>query len=347
MSMVAYQCCICGANIDEAAHKLDPCYIQINTNITGDEEQQLEQGFFCHYECYKNMMDYDGHLNLEDQEAHVAREYLKSGKPEEAIVLYEKLITEAVEPTAIQSLLPEMIQCYKALNDEAQQKKYLERGLELCNQGHESAGIYYEAAAMEYASDDIHKAGDYIEKFKLTYETNSLEESEERTGYEIKEYGARIAIHIALGEVEPARSMCREWIDAMGPYQPTTREEAGAINPIAACIDYLKDADLLFRLAESTFLRSSAPSLAFAYKGLAERMLGNDEKACGEFLKYKQFFREQVEDRGDDFEEVWEELRQYRPGITNFEIPDPDPDTPLSILVDDSIQRYGKSTDIG
>ena len=280
-------------------------------------------------------------MNLEGQEAHVAQEYLQSGKANDAIVLYEKLLSEAVEPASIQSLLPNMIQCYKELNDEAKQNQYLERGLKLCNQGHENAGIYYEAAALAYASDDIQKAVDYIEKFKLTYETTSPEESEARAGYEIKAYGARIALLIAQGENEAARSMCSEWIDAMGPYVPTTIEEAGAINPIAACIDYLKDADLLIRLAESTFLGSSAPSLAFAYKGLAERMLGNDEQASEEFLKYKQFFREQVENRGDDFEEVWEELRQYRPGIKDFEIPDPEPDTPLSIIVDDYIERYG------
>jgi len=339
MVMVTCQCCICGGNIKDA-HKLDPCFLTINTNIDGDDEEQLEQGFFCHYECFKEVMDYDGHLNLEGQEEYVARGYLRAGKYEKAIDIYEKLLPEAVEPKSVQSLLPNMIQCYKQRKDVAKQKASLEHGLELCNQGHESAGVYYEAAALAYASNDFQRANDYIKKYKNTFEIEIPEDSEERSEFENKYFGAIIALHLSLDEHETARSMCADWLDEFSEYEPTTREEAEASNPVDSCIQYLKDANLMFRLAASNFLRSSTPSLEFACKGIAEVMLGNDEKAHQEFLKYKRIFKEQVENQGEDFGEVWEELKSIPQDVQDFEIPDSDP--PLSILVDDYIEKYGK-----
>ena len=340
MVLVAYGCCICGENIDEDAHKLDPCYIQINTNISGDEEEQLEQGFFCHYECFKKIMDHDGHLNLEDQDPYVASEYLKAGKYKKAIDIYQKLLPETDDPETMQLIHTGMTQAYKQLKDYANQNEMLERGLKLCNEGNESAGIYYEAAALAYTSDEFHQADDYLEKFKKTFEIEFPDDSPERTENEIKYFGAVLALHLAINENDNARSMCSEWLDAMGTYTPTSAEEGEWCNAIGASIQFLKDADLMHRLASSTFIRSSSPSLEFAYKGLAEKMQGNNEAAHQQFFEYKRIFREQIEYNGKDFDELWEGLKQTPLEIMDFEIPDLDP--PLSILVDQYIERYRK-----
>ncbi|MBT3253336.1 MAG: hypothetical protein HN995_13640 [Candidatus Marinimicrobia bacterium] len=338
MVAVAIQCCICGDNIDEDAHKFDPCYLEINTNITGDEEQQLPQAFFAHYECFKGIMAYDGHLNLEGQEAYVANNYLRAGKYKEAIDLYEKLLPIAEEPEGQQFILPNMIQCYKQLNDVAKQKELLEHGLELCSQGHESAGIYYEAAASAYASDDFQKAKDYIEKSKKAKE----DDDDDGSDYTLEIFSAELALHLALDEHETARLICTEWLDEMVAYIPTSFEETKSANPVNACIQYLQDAELMYRLAESDFVRSSTPSIEFANKGLAERMRGNDEKAYKAFLEYKRILREQIETRGEDFEGYWKKLKSDKPEVSDFHIPDPDDDVPTQILVDEYIERYGK-----
>jgi len=67
--MVRHQCCFCGNNIEEM-HKLDPCAVAIYSNIDKDQDEQLEQMFFCHYECFRAIMDSGTrpYLNLEYQE---------------------------------------------------------------------------------------------------------------------------------------------------------------------------------------------------------------------------------------------------------------------------------------
>jgi hypothetical protein len=50
--------------------------------------------------------------------------------------------------------------------------------------------------------------------------------------------------------------------------------------------------------------------------------------------------KEQLEERGDNFEEEWEAMKSDEPDIKDFVIPDSDPR--LAILVDDYIERYGK-----
>jgi len=51
-------------------HKLDPCAVAIYSNIDKDQDEQLEQMFFCHYECFRAIMDSGTrpYLNLEYQE---------------------------------------------------------------------------------------------------------------------------------------------------------------------------------------------------------------------------------------------------------------------------------------
>ncbi len=68
MSLVAFQCSICGHNIDKTS-LLDPCGVSIFSNLDKDESQQLEQMFFCHYECFRGCLDTGvrEYLNFEDQ----------------------------------------------------------------------------------------------------------------------------------------------------------------------------------------------------------------------------------------------------------------------------------------
>lgn len=74
MSLVTYQCCLCGDQIlpsQQNIHRLDPCGLYIISNIMEDDDKQLEQMFFYHYECFRDAMDSGTriHLVLEDQVA--------------------------------------------------------------------------------------------------------------------------------------------------------------------------------------------------------------------------------------------------------------------------------------
>ena len=343
MVAVAYQCCICGDNIDEDAHKLDPCYLQISTNMGGDDEEKLEQGFFCHYECFKGIMAYDGHLNLEGQDGSVAYNYLQSEKYEEAVELFEKVLptVSTDEKEYGQFLLVGLIQCHKKLKDVAKQKEYLRRGLDLCDQGVESAEIYYEAAASAYADGDFQKSKDYIEKYKNTYEVEIPDDAEDRSEYESKYFDAMLAINLGLKEESTVRTSCADWIEQRMPFFEPLREDFwGTCNQIADCLQHLKEFDLLFRIAESEYMRKVSPSLEFGLKALIERARGNNSKAYQEFVKYKQIYQLQVEGYGESFEEEWARMKSDSHEVQDFEIPDNDP--PLAVLVDEYIHRYGK-----
>ena len=69
MSRVVLQCNICGNEIDphsEKLHTLDPCGLFLVTNILDeDESKNLEQAFYCHYDCIKGALANEDYLNLE------------------------------------------------------------------------------------------------------------------------------------------------------------------------------------------------------------------------------------------------------------------------------------------
>ena len=68
MALVRFQCCICGEHIEKGS-RLDPCYVSIVSNLDKDASQQLEQMFFCHYECFRGRLipGVREYLNFEDQ----------------------------------------------------------------------------------------------------------------------------------------------------------------------------------------------------------------------------------------------------------------------------------------
>ena len=147
-------------------------------------------------------------------------------------------------------------------------------------------------------------------------------------------------MNIAMDRKEEARRLCNEWIDKYGELEVTSQREYERSGQVDACIQSLKDAILMTRLADSIFIKTAAPSLEYLYKAFAARMLKDDENAYREFVNYKQRIKEQKEEDGYKFEEVWEELKQIPQDIRDFEIPDNDP--PLAKLVDDYIEKYGK-----
>ena len=67
MVIVNYQCCICGESIEKDS-QADPCGITIFSNVDKSEDEQSEQTFFCHYECFKSSMTSNlrQYLRLED-----------------------------------------------------------------------------------------------------------------------------------------------------------------------------------------------------------------------------------------------------------------------------------------
>jgi hypothetical protein len=68
MALVRYQCAICGESIDEGS-KLDPCGVSIFSDFNKETSEQLEQMFFCHYECFRDSLDSSvrEYLNFENQ----------------------------------------------------------------------------------------------------------------------------------------------------------------------------------------------------------------------------------------------------------------------------------------
>ena len=68
MALVTYHCAICGESIDRGS-KFDPCGVSIFSNLDKHESQQLEQMFFCHYECFRGSLEpgVREYLNFEDQ----------------------------------------------------------------------------------------------------------------------------------------------------------------------------------------------------------------------------------------------------------------------------------------
>jgi hypothetical protein len=61
--MTDYQCCICKETIargESSAVPLDPCALLLISNFDKPREDQKEQQFFCHFECFRRMVDNDG-----------------------------------------------------------------------------------------------------------------------------------------------------------------------------------------------------------------------------------------------------------------------------------------------
>jgi hypothetical protein len=62
-----FQCCFCGKAIEESPEtSLDPCAIVVIGNWKRSSEEQVEQQYFCHLQCFKIAVEQHAPVDLED-----------------------------------------------------------------------------------------------------------------------------------------------------------------------------------------------------------------------------------------------------------------------------------------
>jgi len=54
MTYGQYQCCFCGKQITNKSP--NPCSLAITTGFVLPADKQINQGFFCHIECFEERM---------------------------------------------------------------------------------------------------------------------------------------------------------------------------------------------------------------------------------------------------------------------------------------------------
>jgi len=68
--MLYYQCCICKETVNkESASSLDPCSLILASNIDQPRDDQKEQEFFCHLECFRRLVNNDGIMYIIESDA--------------------------------------------------------------------------------------------------------------------------------------------------------------------------------------------------------------------------------------------------------------------------------------
>ncbi len=266
--------------------------------------------------------------------------YQHSGRYDDAIKSYNEMLSFNETSEAKLVILPYLISCYKKIGQKEKQKESINEGLKLCETGEKEPDIFYEAAALAYEEGDSKLAQKHLKKYNQSYLEQFENEPETKSKYERQYFSAMLALNIALGNLKEVRTMCADWLDDYENLEVTSRNEFDFSQNIDPSIQYLKDPELMVRYAESTFLRSSMHSIEFAYKGFAARMQGDETKAHQYFLQYKDTYRSNVEQSGEDFDEAWEDMKANPTDMHDFVIPDDDP--PLPVLVDEYIERYGK-----
>ena len=64
-----FQCCFCGQSIESgtaAGHPFDPCAVVLVGRWAEEPENQVEQQFFCHMECFRKAAGGNAALYIED-----------------------------------------------------------------------------------------------------------------------------------------------------------------------------------------------------------------------------------------------------------------------------------------
>ena len=297
----------------------------------------------CHAAVITRLEQYfaQGEEDL-DSKKLLADCYMEIGRYQEAIDIYDEIFPLIDEYATKLSILLYMVDCYKRSENFDMVKTTIDKVVEIMDQDNPVPEVAGELAAMAYREGNYQEALTHINSFKEDIAKNKFDNDEKKNEqlciYDI----ALLAIKLALGDEEWVRKTCYDWVESKLPLfeDPPTQLNGYTYERIYDCIRYTQEPDLLLRLADSDFVTNQAPSLEFAYKGLAARMQRDHEKAHNEFVKYKQALKDQVEERDDNFDETWEEMKTRVHSIGDFEIPDNDP--PLAILTDDYIERYGK-----
>lgn len=66
-----YQCCFCKNGIEEGVkvhNSLDPCALIIVANIDQSRPNQKEQELYCHFDCFRKVLNDDNLLYIRDPE---------------------------------------------------------------------------------------------------------------------------------------------------------------------------------------------------------------------------------------------------------------------------------------
>lgn len=67
--MLEFQCCLCKKSIgpgEEGPRGFDPCALIIVASWAKAQEEQREQQFYCHFECFRQTLNDDGNLYIMD-----------------------------------------------------------------------------------------------------------------------------------------------------------------------------------------------------------------------------------------------------------------------------------------
>jgi tetratricopeptide (TPR) repeat protein len=297
----------------------------------------------CHNAVIGRLEQYFA-LGEEDLDSKVllADSYLETGRYQEAIDIYEEILPLIDEYASKLSILTKIVDCFKLLENFNMVKKTIDKVIDIMDPDNPIPEVAAELSAIAYREHNYQEALTQINAYKKDIAKNKFDNDEKKNEqlciYDI----ALLAIKLALGDKEWVRKTCYDWVEFKIPQfeDPPTNLNGYFYEQLYDCIRYTQDSDLLLRIADSDFIKKYTPQLEFAYKALVARMLGDDDLTYQHFDKYKQDFKELIEEDGENFEERWEALKSRGNGMRDFEIPDNDP--PLAILVDEYIERYGK-----
>ena len=83
--MFDYECCICKQTVSASSGApLDPCALLLIANYEQPREQQKDQQFFCHFECFRRLVNNDGVMYIMDSDFPTVGEIeLEEGTPPE------------------------------------------------------------------------------------------------------------------------------------------------------------------------------------------------------------------------------------------------------------------------
>lgn len=103
---IQYQCIICKNTIAPEQHvlKLDPCALIVVSNINKAVNQQKEQTFFCHFECFKHIVNDESLLYLTTLSTPAEREAEDSLLDTHMSKIFNFLQREGLQTKLIQQL---------------------------------------------------------------------------------------------------------------------------------------------------------------------------------------------------------------------------------------------------
>lgn len=84
----SYHCIICKGSMPvdgPQAHRLDPCGLVVVGNANRDWREQREQAYWCHFECFRRVIQSDGLLFIADADFSTNGEIADESAAEAAV----------------------------------------------------------------------------------------------------------------------------------------------------------------------------------------------------------------------------------------------------------------------